>query len=297
MKITKILSVLLITSVALWSCDDSDNDLPMVGNLNLNISGLENLGPDYVYEGWIIVNGAALSSGKFVVNDNGELSHTSFIIQQELLESTSAFVLTIEPYPDNDPGPSSVHILGGDISGNSGSLSVSHGAALGSDFADAMGKYILATPTNGAGTDENSGVWFLDISSGSPAAGLDLPTLPDGWQYEGWVVVDGQPVTTGKFTMVDTADDADPFSGDQPGPSFPGEDFLMDAPVGLNFPLDLSGAKVVISIEPMPDNSEAPFLLKPLLGDVPANAADHTVYMMDNISGDTNPQGSVSITL
>jgi len=211
-------------------------------------------------------------------------------VATEDLGAATTFVLTIEPAPDNDPNPSSVHILAGDFSGDAADLSVGHGAALGNDFMSATGKYILATPTNGANTDENSGIWFLDPAAG-PGVGLNLPVLPDGWTYEGWVVVDGTPVTSGKFTDVAKEDDSAPFSGMMAGPPFPGEDYLNNAPTGLSFPTDLSGGKAVISIEPVPDNSTAPFLLKPLLADIPAAAADHTAYDLGNIAANTNPMG------
>ncbi len=54
----------------------------------------------------------------------------------------------------------------------------------------------------------------------------------------------------------------------------------MNAPKGLTFPLDIRGGKAVISIEPVPDNSPNPFLLKPLVGDIDASAAVHTVQNM-----------------
>jgi hypothetical protein len=102
--------------------------------------------------------------------------------------------------------------------------------------------------------------------------------LPAGWKYEGWTVIDGQPVTTGTFTAVDEMDEAAPFSGVDPGPPFPGEDFLMNAPSGLTFPTDIRGGTAVISIEPDPDNSPAPFVLKPLVGSIAADAMDHFTY-------------------
>ena len=86
------------------------------------------------------------------------------------------------------------------------------------------------------------GVWFLDNSSGAPAVGLTLPTLPDGWIYEGWAVIDGVPVSTGTFSTVDAADNSATFSGSKAGPPFPGEDFLINAPgMWLTFPTDLKG--------------------------------------------------------
>ena len=118
--------------------------------------------------------------------------------------------------------------------------------------------------------------------------------LPAGWAYEGWAVVDGIPISTGTFTAVDMADDAAPFSGSSAGPPFPGEDLLMNAPSGVTFPTDLAGKMVVISVEPVPDNSPAPFVLKPLVGPVPADATDHTFYMMNNNAAATNPTGTAS---
>ena len=154
---------------------------------------------------------------------------------------------------------------------------------------------ILATPTDGGSmTNEKSGVWWLDPTAG-PGAGLSLPALPAGWKYEGWAVVNGMPLSTGKFTLAAGADASAPFSSlSAAGPAFPGEDFLINAPTGLTFPTDLSGKTVVISVEPEPDNSSAPFLLKPLVGMVPATATDHTPYSMNNNAIATNPTGSAT---
>lgn len=296
MKTIKFISLVILSLVLITSCEN-DEDQPTTGNLTLNISGLEDLGTNFVYEGWLIVDGAPVTTGIFKVNTEGQLSQTAFTLNSDDVSKASAFVLTIEPSNDPDPSPSKVHILAGNISSSTASLSVGHAAALGNNFAGSSGQYILATPTDDADNNENSGVWFLDPSSGSAAAGLNLPALPEGWEYEGWAVIDGTPVTTGKFTSLSQADASAPFSGPNQGPPFPGEDFLENAPGSLTFPTDLSGAKVVISIEPVPDNSSAPFLLKPLLGDVPANAAVHTPYMLGNISANTNPTGSASLSI
>ncbi len=288
MKVVNFLAIILVISLmTLVGCKDDEK-----GTLTLNLSGLEDLGSDYAYEGWIIVNGSAKSAGIFNVDANGNLDQNQFELDLDDLSAASAYVLTIEPSPDSDPGPSSVHILAGDFSGNSASVTVDHGSALGNDFSASTGSYILATPTDGgSNTNENSGVWWLDPTG--PSASLNLPTLPNGWMYEGWAVVDGVPVSTGRFTSVSGADNAAPYSGTAGGPPFPGEDLLMNAPSGLTFPTDLSGGAVVISVEPSPDNSPNPFLLKPLVGQVPANAMDHTSYTMSNNASATNPTGTV----
>lgn len=277
-----ILSLLAISAVVFVSCNnDDDNTIPQKSNLGLNITGLENLGANFKYEGWIIVNGSPVSTGTFTVDDSGKLSQTTFSIDATHLASASKFVLSIEPSPDNDPKPAATKILAGDFSGTSANVT---SAGIVGDFSSAAGKYILATPTDGAGNNEFSGVWFLDNSGASPIAGLTLPTLTDGWKYEGWAVINGKPVSTGTFSAVNVADDnaaTSPYKGDMGnGPAYPGEDYIKNAPAGLTFPTDLRDATIVISVEPDPDNSPNPFTLKPLAHKVPTSATEHTVLTM-----------------
>ncbi len=286
----------LTAAVAFTSCDKDEDTGPAPSNqssLTMSVSGLEDLGDDHRYEGWIIVDGSAVSTGTFSVGTDGTLSQSQFSVGTDDLAAASTFVLTIEPSPDTDPTPTDIHILGGDFANSGAPLSVGHGAALGNDFSAASGGYILATPTNGMMNNENSGIWFLDPAAG-PGAALDLPTLPAGWAYEGWAVIDGTPVTTGTFTSVSDFDNADSFSGSEAGPPFPGEDFLINAPSGLSFPTDLAGGTAVISIEPVPDNSAAPFTLKPLVGAISSTATDHFLYGMDNNSTSSFPSGNVT---
>ncbi|MFK7946122.1 MAG: anti-sigma factor [Saprospiraceae bacterium] len=288
----KLVFLVVLSAFFIASCT-TDEETPTTDTFTLDISGLEDLGDDYAYEGWLIVDGSPVSAGIFNVDANGELSATSFEVDVADLENATAYVLTIEPSPDNDPAPSSVHILAGDFSGDAAAITVDHASAIGTNFTTSTGEFILATPTDGSmTTDELSGVWWLNPSG--PEASLDLPTLPEGWKYEGWAVIDGTPVSTGTFTSVSGSDDAAPFSGTTAGPAYPGEDFLMNAPTGLTFPTDLTGGTIVISVEPSPDNSAAPFLLKPLVGTVPTGATDRTLYGMNNNAMNTNPTGTVT---
>lgn len=295
----KYLIALLIMPALIFSAckkDETPNmDTNVTSDLTMDISMLAPSNANEQYEGWIIVNGAPLSTGTFTVDAGGTASQTTFTVTQSDLSAATDFVLSIEPMPDNDPGPSSIKILGGSFSGNMASVSVAHPAALGNDFSGVSGKYILATPTTTTTDDELSGLWFLDLSSGSPMNALQLPTLPSNWIYEGWAVINGTPVSSGTFRMSDMADDAAPFSGpDASGPPFPGEDYVAMAPAGLTFPTDLSGATMVISIEPVPDDSPLPFAFKPLAGTTPANAMDHNTYEMMSNVGNSFPSGSVS---
>ena len=257
--------------------------------LALEFAGLEPLGDAAVYEGWVIVDGAPVSTGRFNLDADGSIVAEDGGDHQFVLpEGTdaTAVVISIEPTVDPDPAPAPTKVLGGDIVDGVAELTIAHPAALGTDFADASGLYILGTPTDGDGNNELSGVWFIDLPL---AAGLDLPELPEGWHYEGWAVIDGQPITTGRFTSASGADDFDGFSGDQGGPPYPGEDFIVNAPDGVTFPTDLTDATIVISVEPDPDDSPAPFAIKPLVSEVPDGIADHTVQSLG--AGPAAPTG------
>lgn len=285
---------LFIAVFALTFISCGDDDSTSTQELQLNLSGLEDLGSTAAYEGWIMVDGAPQTTGIFTVNSEGVPSQTTFDISSDALDKATAFILTIEPSPDNDPAPSAVHILAGDFSTDNAPLTVSHSAALGTDLTSASGSYILATPTDDIADNEASGVWFLDNSSGTPEAGLSLPALPSGWAYEGWAVIDGTPVTTGTFTSVSGSDAAAPYSGANPGPAYPGEDFVQNAPAGVTFPTDLRGATIVVSVEPVPDNSALPFTLKPLISMTPAGADVHSVLSMANNASSSNPTGTAT---
>lgn len=283
----KTILSLLAMSMLVISCNDDDNT-NVSANLTLNLTGLENLGTNFRYEGWIVVNGAPVTTGTFTVNDAGVLSKTQFEVNNSQLSTATEFVLTIEPTVDPDPAPSNTKYLIGNFSGNSATVNT----AVVGNFSASTGKYFLATPTNGD-LNPNAGVWFLDATGASLVAGLNLPTLDAGWKYEGWVVSGTTVLSTGRFTNPNGPDDSGIYSGPLPAPPFPGEDFLRNAPAGLTFPGNLSGATLVISVEPFPDNSPMPFTLKPLLHTVASPAVTGTtINMTRNLTG--FPTGTVT---
>lgn len=243
------------------SCSSDDDNSPTNSELTLNLSGLEALGTDYVYEGWIIVDGNPVSTGTF----SSVVFPQSFSVNTMQLNEASAFVLSIEPAVDNDPAPAATKILRGEFSGSTASVNTD----LIGDFSNASGAFFLRTPTDetsGNNMNDQYGVWF-GTPGMPPSPNFNLPTLPVGWAYEGWVVGDSGPLSTGTFTQFNAVDSAAPFSGTaQAGPPVPGEDFFMNAPTGETFPLDIRGRTVVISVEPVPDDSPAPFAIKPLVG-------------------------------
>lgn len=277
----KLLLSVCALSALLMSCGDDDSTPTILtSDLTLNLSGLEDLGDDYVYEGWVIVEGAPVSTGTFTVNESGALSSTSFSVTTSVLDLATKFVLSIEPAGETGAAalePSQQKLVAGDFSGNTATVSTSVAPAVG-DFSNAAGGMFLRTPTDEvAGTENNgndfNGVWFGNPGT-PPTAGLTLPTLPTGWAYEGWVVTSSGPISTGTFTSFDAVDSGNPFSGaeNNAGPPVPGEDFFLNPPAGQNFPLDVRGKTIVISVEPVPDNLASPFLLKPLATELAADA-------------------------
>lgn len=257
--------------------------------LDLEFDGLEPLGPDYVYEGWLIVGGNPVSTGRFTVDPDGNTHPTHFLIDPMDAANAAAFVLTIEPLLNDPPAPAATHVLAGGWSGTDAMLDVGHPAALGDDFTGAMGAFILETPTtSGVAGDYDQGIWYLDPGAG-PGPSLVLPALPAGWEYEGWIVAGGVPISTGRFLMPTGADSdgAGPDRGPDGAPPFPGQDFI-------NPPLVLTGTAAVISVEPEPDDSPAPFALKPLVDMTVEDVGAGTLQVMMNNAGSA-PTGTAML--
>ena len=264
--------------------------------LNFSFTGLERLDAGH-YEGWAIFGEEKVSTGKFNLAADDSLTSLdgaaieSFSVDRDL-NSADTIVLTIEPDGDIDAIPSGIVVLAAPVVGTEAAL------AFPVDLSSIAGSYVLATPTDDDDTNEVAGVWFLEPSG--PAAALTLPEPPGGWVYEGWGVTQGTPLTTGRFTTADGADMEAPFSGPNPGPPFPGEDFVSNLPAAISGAVNLAdGASViVISVEPYLDGSDptgaAPFSIKPLVGSVPAGLAELTLTAMGQ-NLDTVPSGLASI--
>jgi len=284
----KIYSWLLIFAafITLASCNDDDDTVTIVYPLSMDIENLADLGDDYVYEGWIIIDGEPVSTGIFTVDSDGNTSVDGFDVSQDLLDQATKFVLTIEPAVDDDPAPSAIKLLSGDFSGGQAEVNVDEMVG---DFSSISGGFILATPTSEVAGKDLQGIWFIDVPG--PVAGLELPELNDGWVYEGWVVFDS-PFSTGTFSEAEGADSGNPYSGPNDAPPFPGEDFLFDPTTGDELTETLAGKTVVISIEPDPDNSEAPFQLKPLATTVIDDPESGVFYELEN-QVSTFPSGTV----
>lgn len=199
-----------------------------------------------------------------------------------------------------EPGPA---ILGGKITGDASlgiaNLTVSYTGALGSSFQNVTGAFTIMAPTSPA--DSNSGVWFM--TQGSTTGLVNLPALPDEWMYEGWVGKSpspGSPVqwySTGKFASATgaDADSAGPGRGPGSGLNFPGQDFIVAYPGGPGALPDLRTYQFMITIEPVPDNSNQPFFLAVLATEPPQVPLPHGQTITMNNEASSLPSARVTV--
>jgi hypothetical protein len=271
--------------------------------LTLSFSNLPPLNEmtEGLYEGWAIIDGMPVSTGVFNVNGSGQPVMPGggdvipFFPVADSIGLASSIKISLEPPGDVDPAPSGLIVLGGEVNSETTALSA---AVPGLDMLmTSAGSYILATPSDNATDPDNDdeGIWFLTMPG--PVAGLtNLPDLGPNWTYEGWVVdVSGGgpiPYTTGTFDMAAgiDSDEAGCMGG---GPPFPGQDFTAFHcdPV---LDLDSGDFAAVISIEPVPDNSPAPFLFKPLAGMIPTDALQNGGTVVNQVL-ETFPTGTAAI--
>ena len=240
------------------------------------------------------------SLGKFKIRDTGvvvdqfgrEIQGRNFNIPEQVDSISSAAIFLT----DGTSGGFNVPFLSGSVTTDRVLFEFKH-----VDPAQASGKFMLGTPTdNNTFVNERSGLWFGNILSG--VAGLNLPPLPSGWVYEGWAIVGGSTLTTGRFNIANRPDTFSGFSDNQaPAPKFPGEDFLRDPPVvvfpNLRFPVDLNGQTVVITVEPDRKGTDptgaGPFPLKILTAEVSRRAEPYRLYDLDQVDKDSFPRATM----
>lgn len=114
--------------------------------------------------------------------------------------------------------------------------------------------FIFGTPSDESEETELSGIWFSTVDHTSPS--LDsLPDLSEDWVFEGWGYHAGMYLSTGKFTGNTGADQhCRYYNCSAATPDFPGEDFLVNPPAGIEFPFQFDeGDTILVSLEPADD--------------------------------------------
>jgi hypothetical protein len=208
--------------------------------------------------------------------DGSEINPRKFNFQGDV-STFQRLVLTIEPYPDyfrieasgqdtartvyidtgvvnNDPVPA-LEFLSADLSSVGSTFPLRFATA--DHFDNDTGTFFLANFTGGATVpaavtnSANYGIWFGQrVLGGDIVPSLTLPALPSGWVYEGWVIPPTPnpafAISTGRFTVVDTRDQTDLYSGsfsDAFTLPVPGEDFLQNRPTAQwTFPMNMVSA-------------------------------------------------------
>ncbi|HGY91527.1 MAG TPA: hypothetical protein ENK43_10175 [Planctomycetes bacterium] len=205
----------------------------------------------------------------------------------DLTAATECFI-TFEEEGDPDPAPSARVMLEGVPSGGMVSLTTAGAVATGgrglADFSMITGKFQLDSPTNdasGVPADDQFGILYRLVSVGSDrdAASLELPDLPSGFCYEGWVEdrATGVVYSTGKFVDPGASDRNDGISqsrGMEPKKGFPGEDFLNAVPTQSLMAVGPDEiTQVFVTVEPEPDGAAGPSLFRILEVTVPPGQA------------------------
>jgi hypothetical protein len=289
---------LLFTFISLFvsfnACNYFESDNPTgISKIDVRLTNLKPLADSLVYVGWITTN--ADSSFKIFesnVDQSGVITVTT-TNNFGGLHKAQQFRITVEELPDSGSitSPGNRVVLSGRFTLGQARLNLGEEV----DFNSANGVFSITTPTDSF--DNNlSGVWFVDSLSraGGPIAGLNLPLLYDGWTYEGLVLVNSDTLSIGTFSNPETADDSSKYNGSGTGFPFPGEDFLLNPPPGLTFPLDLSSAQVIVTFKLNIKNST--FATKLLEATVPAGVQANTTHPLQRIDAQV-PSGLVSITV
>ncbi|MRT94265.1 hypothetical protein [Ancylomarina sp. 16SWW S1-10-2] len=295
-----IASMLLFTACS----EDDDNDSTTMSTITQKFENLPDLGNDYVYEGWLIGMGEnpdKTSTGRFT-NVEG-VNYQSSEIDMDKASQAMAYVLTIEP--KNETGiellePSGLFFSKGSFSGDIASPSTDGALFESGDLSAATGQFFLKAPSVGTVGSDANGIWFIDALPPTKGGFESLPTLTSGWVYEGWVVVNDEsgnptPISTGRFTDSNTADvsfsgaaNNNEFKGTNGVPPFPGEDFIADPNnkySNIAFPIDLTSATIVISIEPAENDEITPFALKPFVKELNNQSTGMVVELMNKYNG------------
>jgi hypothetical protein len=245
------------------------------------------------YAAWVnLERGEIVALGGFRIDENGRPIDQNgdlierFVSDQNLFKSVS-MLITIEPFATVGDSPGSAVILQGPVIEGVVQLTVPAPQGV----RAAQGSYRVFTPTDGPGTNEGSGVWAVSVA-GDPL--LQLPSLNNLYAYEHYMVIDGVTLTMGRFLSPAAADFINLFSGSEPAPAFPGEDFLVDAPAGVKFPANLAGARLIVTLEPILDDTADPSQLVIFEATLPASVVGGETIALTNRAADF-PTGTAVI--
>ena len=284
---------LALALLIIAGCDSGvdEPDDAETGSLILSVSQMAPLPGDYHLEGWVTtLANPARSIGKFAVDASGALVDlTGTPIEARRfdtgfsLDSAQVLYITIEPPGDTNDSPSDTRLMGGLFIDGQASLQAADFEGIEDELILAAGTYIVDTPTDGPDTNNDSGIWFVNLTGGPPARGLRAAIPIQGWQYQAWTEFDDIAINMGIITHHSRPDDSSMHSGPQLGYNYPGEDFLFNPPPGLVFPISVEGARVYVTLEPEPDPDPAPSQFVLFEARVPGELLPGQTHNMTNL--------------
>lgn len=163
-------------------------------------------------------------------------------------------------------------------------------------LSKAQGAFVLTTPD----LDDRPAVWFqgADAASESDKCTLDLPVLPDRWQYQAWLSGEegGMPVllSLGTFSHAVSSPPGAAEGGNAVAPCI-GRSLGSGAPHLVENGLVSGSWEVYITMEPKPDTAtDEPFYLKILEGKLAPATRPGTAVKLNPVSG-AIPAGQASV--
>lgn len=290
-----LICILLLTGCAQTQVKKVEQEQPAetkkINRITMEFSNLPKLENGARYEAWLLTTLEMRKLAEF--KEGGKIE----VETANKVKNKDSIVVTIEAANDADELPSETVILTGEVEENKAAL------VFPVDFSSTTATYVLGTPTDGEKNNDQSGVWFMKVRKPDAPLPLELPTLPTGWKYEGWVTMQGKILTTGRFSQTVGLDESDPYSGTVPLPDFmlvPAEDYVQNAPVGFVFPPDLTDGKCTVAIAVEPDHSgtdptgDTPFVLV-FTATIPKGAVSHENYEL-RLQREMVPKGMVTVS-
>jgi hypothetical protein len=290
----------LLIAFAVVSC--TSKTTPVTGNRDvaLSFANLDDVGDQHTYAAWLQDGPTYHLIGEF--NAIPGAPAPSFRVSEANFRGSEAVVISIEAAGPAPAQPSAQRILAGEIQGDDAALSIADQRALDDPFTGVGAQYIIETATTSEVNDYNQGIYwcvpgdFLGIPEpvvpDDPNLDTTMPMLPPGWVYEGWVVLDGVPISTGRMSnpLQPDSDGLGPAKGPLPGMPFPGQEYIDP-------PKDLLGGQAWLTVEPEPDYSPAPSPLKVLVDTDIEDKGPAGMQWTINSAAGTRPSGTAHFTV
>lgn len=280
-----ILSLIVFSFLYLSACSD-DVTTSIVntetGKLTISLERLPLLSDSTHYAVWIFGKDS-VKLDNFKVTANSASYSKEYNVKLGHIQGTKFVAVTIEHDSStrNDSVSRGIRFLAGSLFGNNAALTVKSEIAFNNDFSTIAGKYALFTPTDNLNPEKRSGIWFVNYTDTLITPGLTLPALPSGWEYNAWIDFGGTVLATGGFRVASTKDFDSTYCGPLRVPSYPGEDFLRNAPTGLTFPINLSGKSIKVTIQPQLLKLKRPFGIELLKVTIPTDAVAMKTYVLE----------------